>query len=253
MNDSPRTKRNLEFSDSGGRLAMAAATGLLLCLPASRLAVAQQAGTAAGESTAEAEVEVTRASINFLPGQRRAFAVRADERNPFADRVPEMKPREVENEGETEDDRLRVIFSELNVSGISRGPRGLRVLMGDLILEKGRAVPPLLENQTARLMVTDVSENELEVNWLNRETGEVTQKKLLIAYDLSPTVGFVLQGQGAGGEGGARKVRFGKIRRGAAGEPDFVNTEPVKEPLERTRVRLFDEAVAETQAEPVTE
>jgi len=212
--------------------------GLVLAL----LGAALPQGTAAED--VEALTVLAPASIDLVPSQRRGARVLGDERNPFADRVPDLKPLEGEESGKTEDDRIRIIFSELTVSGVSRGPGGLRVLMGDLILEKGYEVPPLLENQASRIMVTGVSENEVELSWLDPESGEVTPKKLLVAYDLTPSVSFVLQGQRLGKAGeGAR--RFGRVKKVSG------SVVPV-ESLAKERARFVDPEKPLADGQPAT-
>ncbi|MEQ1843302.1 MAG: hypothetical protein ABL994_23095, partial [Verrucomicrobiales bacterium] len=106
---------------------------------------------------------------------------------------------------------IRNRLSSLTVTGRSLGPNGLRVLLGDIILEQGRLLPQLLEEQSESLQVVELNENTVILGWLDIETNELTGKTMQVAYDLSAKVGYALHGQGTGqdasGETGEVVVR----------------------------------------------
>ena len=130
--------------------------------------------------------------IGLMPYQKTPVEVGVKERNPFANRAPKAKekPEELENK---EEDRIRVVLSELPIGGVSRGKHGLHVLIGDMKLERGAVVPQLLPDQTAQLMVSLITEEKIEFAWLEKTGGNA--RRLVLPIDIEPKVGFVLHGQ----------------------------------------------------------
>lgn len=132
--------------------------------------------------------------IGMRPGEKRPLILKSNERNPYANRSPEKDA--VNEEGENaEEIQIRERLNSLSVTGRSRGPNGLRLLLGDIILEPGRVLPELLEDQSESLKVVEVNEESLLLAWLDIETGEPTGKTMSIIYDLSPSISYALHGQ----------------------------------------------------------
>jgi len=132
--------------------------------------------------------------IDMRPDEKRSLMLKPSERNPYARRAPEQET--VSEEGENaEEIQIRERLNSLSVTGRSRGPQGLRILLGDIILEKGRMLPELIEDQSESLQVVEVNEESLVLSWLDAETGQPTGKTTQIAYDLSPRISYALQGQ----------------------------------------------------------
>lgn len=132
--------------------------------------------------------------IDMRPGEKRPLVLKPNERNPYANRAPEQEA--VNEEGENaEEIQIRERLNSLRVTGRSRGPNGLRLLLGDIILEKGRILPKLIEDQTESLKVIEVNEDGLVLAWLDIETGEPTGKTMPIIYDLTPSISYALHGQ----------------------------------------------------------
>jgi hypothetical protein len=150
--------------------------------------------------------------IQMRPTEKRPLALKEDERNPYAKRNPQSEVVSAQ-EGDAEELRIRQRISMLRVSGRSMGPNGLRVLLGDIILEKGRVLPQLLEDQSEILQVLELSEDAAVLGWIDRETNQVTGKTIQVSYDLAPSVSYALQGQ-AGEERGEGEAapRMGVIR-----------------------------------------
>ena len=149
-------------------------------------------GQAPGMSTA-ANYTPSR-TIEMTPDQKRPLLLKSEERNPYARRSPDKQ--ELNDQGDNaEEMEIRERLSSLSVSGQSHGQRGLRVLLGDIIVEQGRILPKILEDQTEDLQVIEVSEDAVVLGWLDIETGELTGKTMQMAYDLSPTVTYALHGQ----------------------------------------------------------
>lgn len=132
--------------------------------------------------------------IEMVPDQKRPLLLKNEERNPYARRSPDRE--DLNDQGENaEEMEIRERLSSLSVSGQSEGNNGLRVLLGDIIVEKGRVLPKLLEDQTEDLQVIEVSDESVVLGWLDIETGELTGKTMQMAYDLTPSVTYALHGQ----------------------------------------------------------
>ncbi len=132
--------------------------------------------------------------IEMRPTEKRPLLLKENERNPYAKRS-EKEVEAAEEQANSEETRIREKLSTLKVTGSSLGPNGLRVLLGDIILEKGRALPQLLGDQSESLQVIDLTEDTVILGWIDATSGELTGKTVQVAYDLSPSVGYALQGQ----------------------------------------------------------
>jgi hypothetical protein len=154
--------------------------------------------------------------ISIKPDAKRPLLLKEDERNPYADRSPEQESL-TETGDNAEEMEIRSALSSLSVTGRSRGSKGLRILLGDIILEQGRKLPPLLPEQSEALQVVEVSEDSVILAWLDIETGKPTGKTMQMAYDLSPSVTYALHGQPQSmddEEEGVAERRMGVMRIG---------------------------------------
>lgn len=149
--------------------------------------------------------------ITLSPDEKRALVLKPEERNPYARRNPDVDLITENSEQETEADLIRDTLMALPITGRSYGPKGLRVLAGEIILERGKLVDQVIENQTENLIVENVKDNAIELAWIDLETGKLTGKRLILPYDLSPKVHFVLKGQSESEEEN-ETIRFGVFR-----------------------------------------
>ena len=111
------------------------------------------------------------------------------------------------------------MFGNLIVNGTSEQPGGKRVvLLNDMILQEGRAVPPVIVGQTEMLLVSKISEEEIELVWVDEHSNALDGRKLTIPIQMEPSVEFQLKGQPIGhGREGVRGVRvFPKERKAEA-------------------------------------
>tara|TARA_R110000850_G_scaffold185992_6_gene311918 strand:+ start:431 stop:1147 length:717 start_codon:yes stop_codon:yes gene_type:complete len=132
--------------------------------------------------------------IEMRPTEKRPLIVRASERNPYANRSQDQ--RDVNDNGENvEEVKIRQQLQALSVTGQSQGLNGLRLLLGDIIIERGEIMPQLLEDQSATLQVVEVTTDLIVLGWVDVESGELTGKSMPISYDLSPSVSYALHGQ----------------------------------------------------------
>ncbi len=152
--------------------------------------------------------------IDMRPAQKRPLTLRENERNPYAKRNPHEELA-AGADSDAEELRIRERLTALRVSGRSQGPNGLRVLLGDIILEEGRMLPQLLEDQSESLKVVELGEDTVVLCWIDTETSQPTGKTMQVAYDLTPSVSYALHGQtDTPGENGVATRRMGVIRVG---------------------------------------
>lgn len=161
-------------------------------------------------------------TIEMKPTDKRPLGVNDQERNPYAKRTEEEEV--VENSEDSQESRIRNRLLTMPVGGCSIGKNGRRILVGEIVLEKGRKVDPILPDQTENLKVLEISENEISFGWLDFETGDLTGKTMQIAYDLSPGVRSLLPGhEGEKGERPMRIIRIDEDRKRAAEEYKRIN------------------------------
>ncbi len=138
-------------------------------------------------------------TIGILPEQKTPTLISESERNPFGNRA--KKEEVAVYDKESEESQIRRIFTKLQVNGMSEARNGFqRVLVGDMILEKGKKVPQLIAGQSETLIVSDITDEQIELSWVDEATMRLDGRKLLIPIALDPTVEFVLKGQPAGDE-----------------------------------------------------
>lgn len=176
--------------------ALISAAGMLTISPAQE-APGVPGDPSAAPAPAPAATFVLGRMIEMRPDEKRPLLLKDGERNPYAKRSVERETSGEESANE-EELEIRNRLSLLSVTGRSLGPNGLRVLLGDIILEKGRLLPQLLEDQSENLQVVELDENTVILGWLDIETSELTGKTMQVSYDLSPKVGYALHGQGGG-------------------------------------------------------
>jgi hypothetical protein len=172
-------------------------------------------GSSGAPAPSPAATFVSGRTINMRPGEKRPLSLKENERNPYAKRSANEELNQEDGDN-AEELRIRDQLSKLSVTGRSHGPNGLRVLLGDIILEEGTILPQLLEDQSENLRVVELNEDTVVLGWLDIETNELTGKSMQVAYDLSPSVTIALQGQvetGADGEGVVMR-RMGVLRVG---------------------------------------
>jgi hypothetical protein len=132
--------------------------------------------------------------VGMLPDDRTSITLESKERNPFAKQeIKEEMPAPGE-EKESEESRIRRVLGKLTVVGRTKGANGWKVLLGDLILEKDRTLPPVIEGQTQVLRVANVYDGSVELIWEDK-SGSGEPRKMFIPIDLSPRVHTALAGK----------------------------------------------------------
>ncbi|NNE94274.1 MAG: hypothetical protein HKN23_21715 [Verrucomicrobiales bacterium] len=210
---------------------------LSLALPGFSGAQDDSAGTAIPEGPDL--TLISSRTIEMKPSEKRPLLVKPTERNPYVKRAPEEE--EVPEAGEdSQETRIRSKLLSMPVGGRSVGPRGLRLLVGDMVLEKGKIVDQLLAEQTEFLKVIEISEDALKFGWLDPESGELTGKTMQIGYDLSPGVRYLLPGQRGLDEEGSTQGRLMGIHKADRGRSKYAS-DPKSNPNTRLGATVQDD------------
>lgn len=160
----------------------------------------------------ELEDTIGKRNIEMRPTEKRFLTLKPSERNPYSKRVPQDGSTKDEEQN-TEELAIRQILGSLSVTGSSRSYNGLRLLLGDILIERGKQLPQLISNQTQHLKVVDVSSDKIVLGWMDVESGELTGKTMQISYDVKPAVRYVLQGQtGRGPNGVVTELEMGVLK-----------------------------------------
>jgi len=136
-------------------------------------------------------------AIGMLPSLRRAIKISDSEANPFA-RKEEPKPPmpEVIDDSASEESRIASVLSGLVVCGRTKGANGWKVLLGDMILENGKILPPVIEGQTQVLRVAAIYDSLLEIEWVD-ESKQSAPRRIVIPFGMAPKVNSALSGAAA--------------------------------------------------------
>jgi len=142
----------------------------------------------------------------LMPSSRQTAEVSDSERNPFAKvEEPKQDKPTIEVDAKSEESRIEAVLTGLKVVGRTRGASGWKVLLGDLILEAGKPLPPVIEGQTQTLRVAAIYDSIVEIEWVNQDSRELT-KRIFIAIQLKPSVGSALGGRQASTSGKASPI-----------------------------------------------
>jgi len=133
-------------------------------------------------------------SVGVLPSSRVQLLLDPSDRNPYAKQeVPKIEVKEELTDVESEESRITAVLETLRVVGRTRSETGWKVLLGDLILEADRELPPLVDGQTRVLRVVDIFDAMIEIEWVTTEPTE-TPKRTFIPVRLTPAVATALAG-----------------------------------------------------------
>lgn len=136
--------------------------------------------------------EVTRVQYALiLPEEKMPETVSPDEKNPFESAEDLARG---EDPGESEENTVRDILLKLPVVGVTYTTHGMRVLLGDIKLESGEEVPPVIPDQVARLKVKSITPTAVELVWVEDKLTGLNPRVLLIPIDVAPTVRYLLRG-----------------------------------------------------------
>jgi hypothetical protein len=132
--------------------------------------------------------ETSMLQIGELPGQKKFETLQQKERNPFMRR--EAKVATENSERESEESKLRDMFKSMPVTGVIRGGGTVKVLLGELILKEGEPLPPLIADQTERLIVGPVTDRQVEIDFIENDE-HAEPRKIFVPIDMRPRVAIV--------------------------------------------------------------
>ncbi|MBB5031152.1 hypothetical protein [Prosthecobacter vanneervenii] len=154
------------------------------------------AATARAQTTPPGKEEEEDKRVQYqlvLPDEKTPETVKPEEHNPFES---ENEALSRQNTGDTEENRVRDRLLKLPVVGIKRMEDGrMRVLLGDIILETGRVVPPVLPGQLVELRVKNITAEHIELAWTEKRMTGLPPKLMLIPINISPQVRYIMHGQ----------------------------------------------------------
>lgn len=128
-----------------------------------------------------------------LPDEKTPENVKPEEHNPFES---ESEAQNRLAPGDTEENRVRDKLLKLPVVGTKRMADGrMRVLLGDLILETGGVVPPVLPEQLVELRVKNITLQYIELAWQEKRATGLPPKLMIIPINISPKVRYQMLGQ----------------------------------------------------------
>ncbi|MFN0077140.1 MAG: hypothetical protein ACKVY0_11755 [Prosthecobacter sp.] len=128
-----------------------------------------------------------------LPDEKTPENVKPEEHNPFES---ESEAQNRLAPGDTEENRVRDKLLQLPVVGTKRMSDGrMRVLLGDIILETGGTVPPVLSEQLVELKVKNITTQYIELAWQEKRATGLPPKLMIIPINISPKVRYQMLGQ----------------------------------------------------------
>lgn len=128
-----------------------------------------------------------------LPEEKTPENVKPEENNPFES---ESETQSRLAPGDTEENRVRDKLLKLQVVGTVRLPDGrMSVLLGNIKLEAGKAVPPVLPDQRVELKVKNITTEYIELAWQEKRATGLPPKLMVIPINISPKVRYQMLGQ----------------------------------------------------------
>ncbi len=147
------------------------------------------------KSGADANAAESRAFkyVLLLPNEKSSESVKDAERNPFGRSDDEL--HDVGGKSSNEETKIQEQLAKLRATGLSPGPNGLRVLLGDMCLSKNDIMPAVVKDQTLALRVNELTRDAIHLVWLENKFTGLPPRFLIIPVDLRATVRRVPHGQ----------------------------------------------------------
>lgn len=140
----------------------------------------------------------------ILPEEKTPESIKPNEANPFS-----KNAQTGEDESSSEENAVRDALLGLPITGISTDAQGNRRLMlGPLKLERGMIVPPILPDQAVHLRVNAITEQAVELVWIEKKNTGLPPRALIIPFNVKPTIRHRLpiMAGGNGAQGGLPRV-----------------------------------------------
>lgn len=147
-----------------------------------------------GQTDADADGE-SRERIRYLlilPEEKTPEVVKPNEPNPFN----KGDLGAIKQEDTTSDEnKVKDALMSLRASGVVYADDGSvrAVMLGQLKLERGMIVPPVLPDQDVQLRVNSLSESTIELVWIEKKKNlALPPRPVILPIDLRPTVRYYL-------------------------------------------------------------
>jgi len=138
----------------------------------------------------------------ILPEEKTPESIKPTENNPFSKAAGKQ-----EDESSSEENAVRDLLMSLTISGISSDSAGNRRLMlGPMKLERGMIVPPVLPDQAVHLRVNAITQEALELVWIEKKNTGLPPRALIIPFNVKPTIRTRLAGFTSQQVGGPARV-----------------------------------------------
>lgn len=204
------------------------------CAAMATAARAQEAGDEAGDDQ-RVQYQL------ILPDEKTPENVKPEEHNPFES---ESEAQNRLAPGDTEENRVRDRLLKLPVVGTKRMPDGrMRVLLGNIILETGKTVPPVLPEQLVELKVKNITTEYIELAWQEKRATGLPPKLMVIPINISPRIRYQMLGQTGAETTKGTNATMEMPLRGLIAEPAGASTPPAasQEPAPPKAGVVFDE------------
>ena len=129
-------------------------------------------------------------TVGILPAAKQGSIISDDESSPFG--LPAQKRKGAANRQQySQKDSIREILGNLKVTGIV--DNGKRILLGDMIVEKGKLLEDVLVGQNEKVICNEITETYLDVEFISQKRAG-KKDELRIPIDLRTRVGIKLKG-----------------------------------------------------------
>ncbi len=129
-------------------------------------------------------------TVGILPAARQGSIISGDESSPFG--LPtQQSTKKVRSLQYSQEDTIRDILRGLKVTGIVNN--GERILLGDLIVEKGKILDDVIIGQTEKVICNEITDQYLDVEFISQKR-KSKKNELRLPIDLKTRVGIRLKG-----------------------------------------------------------
>lgn len=126
----------------------------------------------------------------ILPEEKTPESIKPTENNPFSKTAGNEA-----DESSSEENAVRDVLMSLTISGVSNDASGnKRLMLGPMKLERGMIVPPVLADQAVHLRVNAITDEALELVWIEKKNTGLPPRALIIPFNVKPTIRTRLAG-----------------------------------------------------------
>lgn len=155
--------------------------------------------------------------VGLLPEDKQATVLVENERNPFGRRGPKT-PTKTAEDTESEEARIRGVIGSMAAVG-SGGNNGVySALLGSMVVQPGRDLPPILTGQTEKVRVLRVEAEMIELGFVEKDLTTET-RKITIPIRNKPEVRYSLGIKTAPAASEETKTTFGGVMKSSDEKP----------------------------------